>query len=172
LGRIDVLVNGAGMLTRSPVLDLPVEDFDRVLAVGLKGPFLLSQAVARQMVARKEGGCIINITSISAERAFPQLVHYQCAKAALAMLTKGMALELAPHGIRVNAIAPGLTATDMNRAHWHDQPEIWQQRAARIPLGRAGTPTDHAGAAVFLASAAADWITGTTIMIDGGQTVS
>jgi NAD(P)-dependent dehydrogenase (short-subunit alcohol dehydrogenase family) len=124
------------------------------------------------MVARDSGGSIINVTSISAERAYPNLSHYQCAKAGQTMLTRGMALELAPHGIRVNSISPGLTATDINRQQREEQPEVWRQRASRVPLGRTGTPEDHAGAAVFLASDDAAWVTGTTIVVDGGQTVS
>lgn len=171
LGRVDVLVNNAGLLTRRPFLEVPPEELDRVIDVDLKGPFLLGQAVARQMVRQGGGGSIINITSISAARAYPGLAHYQCAKAGVFMLTRGMALELAPYGIRVNAIAPGLTATDINRQQREEQPEVWRQRAARIPLGRAGVPEDHVGAAVFLASDESSWVTGATLVIDGGQTV-
>ena len=171
LGRVDVLVNNAGLLTRRPFLEVPPEELDRVIDVDLKGPFLLGQAVARQMVRQGGGGSIINITSISAARASPGLAHYQCAKAGVFMLTRGMALELAPYGIRVNAIAPGLTATDINRQQREEQPEVWRQRAARIPLGRAGVPEDHVGAAVFLASDESSWVTGATLVIDGGQTV-
>jgi NAD(P)-dependent dehydrogenase (short-subunit alcohol dehydrogenase family) len=171
LGRIDVLVNNAGMVSRSPFLETSESDLDRVLAVDLKGPFLMGQAVAQRMVAQGGGGSIINVTSISADRAFPGITHYQCAKAGVAMLTKGMALELAAHGIRVNSIAPGLTATDINRDLREGKPEVWQQRVARVPLGRAGTPDDHAGAAVFLASDESSFINGTTILVDGGQSV-
>ncbi|MGH2377290.1 MAG: SDR family NAD(P)-dependent oxidoreductase [Candidatus Limnocylindria bacterium] len=170
-GRIDVLVNNAGMVSRAPFLDMEELDFDRIVAVDLKGPFLVAQAVSQRMVADSGGGSIINITSISAERAYPGLVHYQAAKAGVAMLTKGMALELAPHRIRVNAIAPGLTATDINRDLRDGRPDLWQQRVARVPLGRPGTPDDHVGAAVFLASDASAWISGATIVVDGGQLV-
>jgi NAD(P)-dependent dehydrogenase (short-subunit alcohol dehydrogenase family) len=172
LGRIDILVNNAGVVTRRPFLELPEDELDRVLAVDLKGPILLGQAVARQMVAQGRGGSIINVTSISAERAFSNLVHYQCAKAGLMMLTKGMALELASHGIRVNAVSPGLTATDINREQRERQPELWKERAARLPLGRPGRPEDHVGAVIFLASDESAWTTGATIVVDGGQTVS
>jgi NAD(P)-dependent dehydrogenase (short-subunit alcohol dehydrogenase family) len=171
LGGIDVLVNNAGMNTRRPFLEVPEEEFDRVLEVNLKGPFLVGQAVARHMVERGGGGCIINVSSISAERAYPDLSHYQCAKAGVFMLTRGMALELAPYNIRVNAIAPGLTATDINRVQRETQPEVWQRRVERIPLGRPGRPDDHVGAVVFLASDEAAWVTGATIVVDGGQSV-
>lgn len=171
MSTIDVLVNAAGVLCRVSFLELEEPDWDRVVDTDLKGPFLASQAVARRMVARGSGGSIIHVSSISAERAFPQLVPYQCAKAGLTMLTRGMALELARHNIRVNAVAPGVTATDANKAQREEAPEVWAERVARIPLGRAGSPEDHARAVVFLASDDARWMTGSTVVVDGGQTV-
>jgi NAD(P)-dependent dehydrogenase (short-subunit alcohol dehydrogenase family) len=169
-GGLDVLVNNAAVLYRQPFLEIPEEDFDRVLAVNARGTFLVSQTVARRMVEAGTGGTIINISSISATRAAPGLVHYQASKAAITMLTKGMALELAGHGIRVNAVAPALTITDLNRDLMAD-PEIRAERVAAVPLGRPGEPQDHVGAVVYLASDASRWVTGATITVDGGVTV-
>jgi NAD(P)-dependent dehydrogenase (short-subunit alcohol dehydrogenase family) len=171
LGGIDVLVNNAAILLRQSFLDIPVEDFDRILKVNVRGTFLMTQQVAREMVANSIAGSIINVSSLSAERAAPGLVHYQASKAGVLMLTRGTALELARFGIRVNAIAPGLTITDLNRDLMSD-PAIRAERVSAVPLGRAGQPEDHVGAAVFLASDESAWITGATLAVDGGLTVT
>jgi glucose 1-dehydrogenase len=170
LGGLEVLVNNAGILLRQPFLEIPEADFTRILEVNLKGTFLVSQEVARRMVAAGAGGSIVNISSLSAERAAPGLVHYQASKAGVFMLTRGMALELARYGIRVNAIAPGLTLTDLNRDQMTD-PVIRAQRIGAVPLGRPGTPDDHVGAAIFLASDESAWMTGASIAVDGGLTI-
>jgi NAD(P)-dependent dehydrogenase (short-subunit alcohol dehydrogenase family) len=169
-GGVDILVNNAAILLRRPLFDITEDDFDRVISVNLRGTFLISQHVARQMVETGTKGSIINISSVSSERAALGLVHYQAAKAGVYMLTRGMALELAPHGIRVNTISPGLTITDLNRDLMSD-PVIHAQRVSAVPLGRAGQPEDHIGAAVFLASDESSWITGAEIVVDGGLTV-
>lgn len=172
LGGLDILVSNAAALNRSAFLEMTPEQFDSVVAVVLRGVFLLGQAAARHMVAQGSGGSIINVSSISDTHAFPGLSHYQAAKAGVTMLTRGMALELAPHRIRVNALNPGVTATDINRGQRETNPDIWAQREARIPLGRAGQPDDHAGAAIFLASDDSAWVTGTALVVDGGQSVT
>jgi NAD(P)-dependent dehydrogenase (short-subunit alcohol dehydrogenase family) len=168
LGSIDILVNNAANITRRQLLEIPQDELERVLAVDLVAPFVLTQLVGAHLVERRQGGCILNISSISADRSSGNLAHYECAKAGLCMLTKSAALGLAPYGIRVNAILPGLTATDGNRDQWGGRRDVWEQRAAPIPLGRAGVPSDHAGAAVFLASDEASWITGASLIVDGG----
>lgn len=170
LGGIDILVCNAGMHHRTPFLEISAAEWDEVLGADLRGPFLLSQAVARQMIAQGGGGRIIVTTSISADVAFPNLVHYQVAKAGARMLVRGMALELAEHGILVNAVAPGLIATDLTRATL-ENPEIRARRVGRIVLGEPGTPADIGAAVAFLASKETRWMTGTTITVDGGQTV-
>lgn len=170
LGVPDVLVNNAGVLVRKPLFETTIDDFDRTLAVDLRAPFLLSQLFARALVPTRRGGAIINITSVSQERAAPGLTAYQAAKAGLWMLTRGLALELAPHGIRVNAIAPGTTVTALNRDAL-SEPEQVTQRLATIPLGRFGEPMDHVGAAIFYASGESSWITGSCLVVDGGITV-
>ncbi len=167
LGGIDVLVNNAGITKRQEVLNIREEDFDEILAVNLKAPFLLAQEIARRMIASGTRGSIVNVTSISEERARPGLVHYQASKGALLMLTRGLALELAPHGIRVNAVSPGLIETAMTREMLAD-PAVRAERVARIPLARVGQPEDIVGAAVFLASTESAWITGISVRIDGG----
>ncbi|MCO5220094.1 MAG: SDR family oxidoreductase [Thermomicrobiales bacterium] len=169
-GGIDILVCSAGMHWRTPFLDISAAEWDAVLGADLRGPFLLSQAVARQMIAQGDGGRIIAISSISADVAYPDLAHYQVAKAGVRMLVRGMALELAPHGILCNAVAPGIVETDLTRGSLADS-VTGPRRRGRIPLGRAGQPEDIAAAVAFLASEEMRWMTGATITVDGGQTV-
>jgi NAD(P)-dependent dehydrogenase (short-subunit alcohol dehydrogenase family) len=168
-GQIDILINNAGSHQRAPFLELPLELWQRVIDVDLTGPFLVSQAVARQMAPRGYGK-IVNTTSVNANVAQPNLSHYCAAKGGLQMLTRAMALDLAPYGIRVNAIAPGLVRTDLTEPVMND-PELLQARVARMPLGGPLEPADFAGAAVFLASPDSDMITGTTITVDAGVTI-
>lgn len=168
-GRIDALVNNAGILTRNPFLELTEEEYDQVMAVNAKGVFLCSQAAARYM-AKQKSGSIIHISSFSAFIALPNTAHYGASKGAVAMLTKHMALDLAQYNIRVNAIAPGVIETDMNR----DRLAVPEQREAtmeRILVGRLGRPDDLAGAAVYLASDESGYVNGATIPIDGGWMV-
>ena len=170
-GRIDILINNAGMLQRTPFLDIAEEEWDRILDTNLKGTFLIGQAVARQMVAQGDGGKIINISSLNQFNAGLNVAHYAVSKAGVGMLTKAMALELAQHDIRVNAIAPGLIETDMNRqAIARD--EFREGRLARIPLKLIGRPDDLVAIAVLLASDDARLITGATFSIDGGAGIS
>lgn len=168
-GRIDILVNNSGITMRTPFLELTEEIWDRVIDVDLKGTFLVSHGVAKHMIAQG-GGVIINTSSISSDIAQPELTHYQAAKAGVYMLTRGLAFELAPHGIRVNAIEPGTIETDINRARLAD-PQVRAARLAKIPLGRFGEPEDLVGAAVYLASDESSFATGSAIRIDGGQTI-
>lgn len=171
LGRLDVLVNNAGVLTRTPFLAIEEAEWDRILDTNLKGAFLVGQAAARQMVAQGGGGKIINISSVNQFNAGLNVAHYSVSKAGVGMLTKAMALELAPHDIRVNAIAPGLIETDMNRADIA-RPEFREGRLARIPLKLIGHPDDLAAVAVLLASDDARLITGAVFTVDGGATIS
>lgn len=170
LGPIDILVNNAGVQKRVFFLDLEEADWDWMLGVNLKGCFLVGQAVAARM---KELGCgrIINMTSEAAGFPAQRMTAYCVSKAGLAMLTRCMALELAAHGIRVNALAPGLTKTDINRKDLEDE-DFLQMRLARIPLGRVLDPTDLVGAAVFLASSDSNMATGITVQVDGGRSIA
>ena len=171
LGGIDILINNAGILKRTPFLDISAEEWDSILAVNLKGYFLVGQEVARRMVEAEIPGAIVNVSSAGQAVAAPNLTHYCVSKAGVEMLTKQMALELAAHKIRVNSIAPGLIETDMNRADIA-RDEFRERRLARIPLGEIGEPEDLVGAIVFLvANGEARLVTGASVFIDAGQTI-
>jgi len=171
-GDIDILVNNAAILVKADFLDLDPDDFDRVLRVNLKGALLCSQAVARHMVERiKEGGlpgAIVNISSVNAVFAIADQVPYSVSKGGLSQLTKVMALSLAPHGIRVNAIGPGSIATEMLESVMTN-PAVRHTILSRTPLGRIGEPREIAAIAAFLASEQASYVTGQTIYADGGR---
>jgi 3-oxoacyl-[acyl-carrier protein] reductase len=166
LGPLDVLVNNAGIFPRSPFLDLREDEWTRVMDVNLKGSFLCAQAAARAMVGAARPGAIVNLASV-AMRGTPLGVHYSASKAGVVGLTRAMALALAGHAIRVNAIAPGLTDTAQPR-YGHSEAEL-RELAREIPLeGRMARPEEIASAAVFLASEEARWITGQVIHVNGG----
>ena len=175
LGPIDVLVNNAGVFPRVSFLDMREGDWDHVLDVNLKGACFCAQAAARAMVASGrgsirggsiQGGSIINLTSGAAYRGSPRGVHYCASKGGVLSMTRQMALELAPHRIRVNAIAPGLTDTAQPRYGMSE--EELRASGSALPLGRLATPEDIASAAVFLASDAAGFVTGHCLHVNGG----
>ncbi len=168
--RLDILVNNAAILKRTPFLDIEEEEWDQIMAVNLKGYFLCAQAAARIMV-EQGSGVIINMSSASEQLAGINLTHYCCAKGGVRLLTRQLALELAPYGIRANAVAPGLIETDLNRTDLAD-PEFREYRLSMIPLRRIGTPEDLVGAAVFLASDESRLATGSTLFLDAGQTIA
>jgi NAD(P)-dependent dehydrogenase (short-subunit alcohol dehydrogenase family) len=163
-GRLDIFVANAGIGRGAPFLETPEEDWEAVIRTNLSGVFLSCQAAAQRMVEQGHGGRIISIASVAGERATPGMAAYSAAKAAVRMLTKVMALELAPHRITSNAIAPGVIETPLTA------PLIAAINAGgrRPPLGRIGEPKDVADCALFLASDEADYITGDTIFVDGG----
>jgi Dehydrogenases with different specificities (related to short-chain alcohol dehydrogenases) len=165
LGPPDVLVNNAGVFPRAAFLELSEREWDHVLGINLKGSFLCAQAVARALVAAGRPGAIVNISS-SAVRGDPRGVHYSSSKAGVVGLTRAMALALASHRIRVNAIAPGLTDTAQPR--YGNTEEQIAERAREIPLGRIAQPEEIAKVAVFLASAESGWVTGELIHVNGG----
>jgi NAD(P)-dependent dehydrogenase (short-subunit alcohol dehydrogenase family) len=165
-GRLDILVNAAGINRRGPMLDFTERDWDEVMNTNLKGLFFCSQAAARFM-KDQGGGRIIHVASLTSERGFPNVAPYGASKGAVAQLTKSMAVEWAPYRITVNAIGPGWFRTEMTDALFQS-PEWRERTLARHPLGRFGVPDDLAGAAVFLASPAADYVTGQVIYVDGG----
>lgn len=171
-GDIDVLVNNAGVTHAADFLDLSETDFERVLAVNLKGAFLCGQAVARTMVDKvKKGGepgSIINMSSINAVLAIADQIPYSVSKGGIGQLTRVMALSLAPHGIRVNAIGPGSVMTDM-LSSVVTSGDAREKILARTPLGRIGDPSEIAGIAAFLVSKDAAYITGQTLYADGGR---
>ncbi|WP_088347821.1 MULTISPECIES: glucose 1-dehydrogenase [Rhodomicrobium] len=171
-GSLDVMVNNAAILDSADFLDLAAADFDRVLRVNLRGAFLAGQAAARQMVAQvKAGGApgtVINLSSVNAIFALADHVAYSISKGGISQLTKAMALSLAPHGIRVNAIGPGSINTAMLAQIMSDE-AIRRRILSRTPLGRLGETDEIAEVALFLASPAASYITGQTIYADGGR---
>jgi 2-dehydro-3-deoxy-D-gluconate 5-dehydrogenase len=166
-GRADILVNNAGIIRRAAALDVTEADWDAVLDVNLKSVFFLSQAFARRMLADGQGGKIIHVASLMSYQGGIRIASYTAAKSGLAGLTKLLANEWAAQGINVNAIAPGYFATN-NTAPLRADPERNGQILARIPAGRWGEPSDLGGAAVFLASRAADYVHGTLLPVDGG----
>ena len=168
LGPITVLVNNAGVSGVTTFLDMPVEDFDRVIDINLRGVFLCAQSAARRMVASGTNGSIVNIGSITGVNAFPKRMGYAASKAAVHHMTKVMALDLADHGIRVNCVAPGYIRTDMisDLIEAGNLDEALLQK--RIPLHELGTPDDIAAAVDWISSAEARYATGQTLLIDGG----
>lgn len=171
-GRLDVLVNNAGIFPFTPALEMTEEQWDRVLDVNLKGAFFAAQAAARAMVA---GGRIVNIASIDGLHPTGYLAHYDASKGGLVMLTRSLALELGPRGIAVNAIAPGSINTPgaaTTAALSGNSAIAMEGFLKRIPLGRVGEPDEIAKVALFLASGAADYITGELIVVDGGYLLS
>ncbi len=165
-GVIDILVNNAGTIVRASLLEHSEEDWDAVLDTNLKGYYLCSQAVGKRMVEQKRGN-IINIASLRAITAAPGRASYCVSKAAVIMLTRVLALELVSYKIRANAIAPGWVKTNINKVLW-DDPETYKQIADPIPMGRWAEPSDIASVALFLASDASSYMTGSTIVVDGG----
>jgi glucose 1-dehydrogenase len=167
-GRLDVMVNNAGMETKMPFLETPLEVWEEVLAVNLTGPWLGCQAAARQMVGQNGGGRIVNISSVHEDLPMPTNAPYCAAKGGVRMLTRTIAVELAPHGVTANNIAPGAVETPMD-AEIKEDPEQYESLLSEIPLGRMGKPEEVAALAVYLASDAAAYVTGSTFVVDGGM---
>jgi NAD(P)-dependent dehydrogenase (short-subunit alcohol dehydrogenase family) len=169
-GAIDILVNNSGIALTKPLLEHTDEDWESVLDTNLSGAFRVAREVARTMVDAKRAGVIVNMASIVGLRVAKQLAAYVASKAALLRLTEVMAVELAPHGIRVNAIAPGYIVTELNREFLHSPAGEAQRK--RIPLGRFGIPADLDAALLLLASDASSFMTGSVITVDGGHHVN
>ncbi|MBY0337272.1 MAG: SDR family oxidoreductase [Acetobacteraceae bacterium] len=169
-GPLDILVNNAGIAATRPFLQQTEEDWDRVVDTNLRGAFLVAQAAARGMAERKRGGAIVNIASILAARIIPGVAGYTAAKAGLVQLTRQMAVELARHGIRVNAIAPGYVASDINAGFF--ETEAGQAMIRRIPQRRLGRPEDLTGPLLLLCSEAGAHMTGSLVTVDGGHSVA
>jgi NAD(P)-dependent dehydrogenase (short-subunit alcohol dehydrogenase family) len=173
-GRVDILVNNAGIVDDSPFLELSLAEFDRILAVNLRGAFLMGQAVAQQMVKQRAAspaspsGAIVNMSSVNAQFALPDHVAYSISKGGINQLTKAMAIALAPHGIRVNAVGPGTIETPLIQSVIKD-PAFRGKVLSRTPLGRFGQPKEVAAIVAWLASDEASYVTGTTVYADGGR---
>jgi NAD(P)-dependent dehydrogenase (short-subunit alcohol dehydrogenase family) len=175
LGGLDILVNNAGIIVRNAsVTSVSLEDWDRMLRIDLTGVFLVSRFALGHMVPAKRGGAIVNVSSVAGILGDPNLAPYNASKGGVNLLTKNMALDYAPHGIRVNAVCPGRVATPMPQSRLKpgdDWEEIQRRWGKNIPLGRVGQPEDIARSILFLASDESSWITGTLLVIDGGATI-
>ncbi len=165
-GHIDTLVNVAGVNRRKPAEQVTEDDYDFILDINLKGPFLLSQVVGRAMLGRGRGNQI-NVVSLNNDRPLKGVLPYAVSKAALGHMTRALALEWGPRGVRVNAIAPGFVLTDLTRKLW-SEPHMQRWNDANCPLRRLGQPEDMVGTAIFLASEASSFLTGQVIYVDGG----
>ena len=176
LGGLDVLVNNAGVIARNAsVTSVAVEDWERVIRTDLTGVFLVSRFALQEMVRAGRGGAVVHVSSVSGIVGDPRLAPYNAAKGGVNLLTKNMALDYAPHGIRVNAVCPGRIWTPMPMSRLQpgdDHEEILARWGRNIPLGRVGMPEDVASAVLFLASDEAAWITGAWLVVDGGATAT
>jgi glucose 1-dehydrogenase len=166
-GRLDIMVNNAGMETRTSVLDSTEKDFDTVMGIDLKGPFFGTQLAAKQMIKQGDGGRIINISSVHEDWPMPGNTPYCCAKGGMRMLTRTAGVELAPHGITVVGVGPGAIDTPINKETLADPEKIAALNHA-IPAGRVGSPEEVAGLVAWLASAKGGYVLATTYFIDGG----
>lgn len=166
-GKIDVLVNNAGINLVKPFVDQTEEDWDSVLDTNLKGYFLCSQVVGREMI-KNQSGCVINNASVFGLRGFPNIASYIASKGGVVQLTRGLAVEWARHNIRVNCIAPGYIVTEMAKRDIETNPKILEQNLRKIPMKRGGQPREVADVVVFLASEAASYVTGQIVSMDGG----
>jgi len=169
-GQIDILVNNAGINQKKVFEDVTDEDFQRIIQTNLTSVFALSREVAKTMLPR-QSGCIINISSMAAQYGMPKVVSYSAAKTGVEGMTRAMAADLSPQGIRVNCVAPGFIATAMSAKAFESDPERKNRALSRTPMGRFGTPEDVAEAVYFFASDASKFVTGTVLPVDGGNSI-
>ena len=169
-GQIDILVNNAGINMKKEFIEVTDEDFQKVITTNLTGVFVMSREVVKHMLERKTG-CIINISSMAAQYGLPKVIAYSASKTAIDGMTRAMAVELSPKGIRVNAIAPGFIYSDMTAKALDSDPERKAKVFSRTPMGIMGQPSDIGDAALFLASDGAKYITGVVLPVDGGNSI-
>ncbi|MFL5739652.1 MAG: SDR family NAD(P)-dependent oxidoreductase [Flavisolibacter sp.] len=170
-GKIDILVNNAGINMKKDFMEVSNEDFQKILLTNVTAVFALSREVVKCMVERKIRGSIVNISSMASQYGIPKVIAYTASKSAIEGMTRAMAVELSPKGIRVNCIAPGFIATDMSAQALNNDPERKNKVLSRTPMGELGDPSDIGDAALFLSSDAARYITGVVLPVDGGNSV-
>ena len=169
-GKIDILVNNAGIIIRKPAEEITEEEWDRIMNTNLKGLFFCCQLVGKEMLRNKKGK-IINTSSVIAVKVQPSRSVYAISKAGVSHLTRALALEWSKYNINVNAIAPGVTITPLNKKYFEEHPEELTELANSTPKKRVASPEDYVGAAIFLASDASDYVTGQTLIVDGGMAI-
>ena len=171
LGHISILVNNAGINLKKEFTQVTDEEFQKIQLINVTSVFALSREVVKSMLEKNNGGVIINISSMASQYGLPKVIAYTASKSAIEGMTRAMAVELSPFGIRVNCIAPGFIATDMSAKALNDDTERMQKVLSRTPMGELGQPADIAEAALFLASGAAKYITGAVLPVDGGNSI-
>lgn len=169
-GRIDILVNNAGINLKKPMTEVTDEEFQNIILTNLTSVFSLSREVAKVMIGQKDGS-IINISSMASHYGLPQVIAYTASKSGVEGMTRAMAVELSPLGIRVNCIAPGFILTNMSSAALNDDPKRKERVLTRTPMGKLGNPGDVANMAYFLAMEGSCYVTGTVIPVDGGNSI-
>jgi len=169
-GKIDILVNNAGINLKKDFIEVSDEDFQRILHTNVSSVFSLSREVVKGMI-QNVNGCIINISSMASQYGLPKVIAYSASKSAIEGMTRAMAVELSPLGIRVNCIAPGFIATEMSANALNNDPERKNKVLSRTPLGKLGDPSDVADAAYYFASDSAKYVTGVVLPIDGGNSI-
>lgn len=169
-GKIDILVNNAGINMKKPFTEVSDEEFQRVIQTNVNAVFALSREVAKVMLPHKRGA-IVNISSMASQYGIPKVIAYTASKSAIEGMTRAMAVDLSPEGIRVNCVAPGFIATDMSAKALDNDPERKQKVLSRTPMGTLGTPEDVAEAVYFFASDASKFVTGTVLPVDGGNSI-
>jgi len=169
-GSIDILVNNAGINMKKPFTEVTDEDFQRIILTNVNAVFALSREVVKVMLPQKQGS-IVNISSMASQYGIPKVIAYTASKSAIEGMTRAMAVDLSPEGIRVNCVAPGFIATDMSARALNNDPERKNKVLSRTPMGKLGTPADVADAVYFLSTEGAKYITGTVLPVDGGNSI-
>ena len=170
-GQIDILVNNAGINMKKDFIEVTAEDFQKILLTNVTAIFSISREVVKHMLEKNSKGSIINISSMASQYGIPKVIAYTASKSAIEGMTRAMAVELSPKGIRVNCIAPGFIATDMSAKALNNDPERKNKVMGRTPMGDLGQPSDIGDAAVFLATDASKYITGVVLPVDGGNSI-